>query len=164
MFKDLFISIYMLFYRFYLWLFKNVIVRSGCYLKGIDFIGKAIIESRCRFSGQDKITIGNNFYANVGCHLLGDITIGDDVQLGPQVIFWGRDHGIKKNALINAQPHSLKPIIIEDDVWIGANAVILKGVTICKGAVIAAGAVVTKNVPSYAIVAGVPAKIIKYRE
>jgi len=55
------------------------------------------------------------------------------------------------------------PPIIGNDVWIGANAIILQGVTIGDGAVIAAGAVVTKDVPPYAIVGGVPAKVIKYR-
>ena len=55
------------------------------------------------------------------------------------------------------------PIIIEDDVWVGYGAVITKGVTISKGAIIGANAVVTKDVPKYAIVGGVPAKIIKYR-
>ena len=96
--------------------------------------------------------------------MLGDIIIGDNVQLGPQVIFWGRDHGIKKNMLINKQPYNSKPIIIGNDVWIGANAIVLKGVTISDGAVVAAGAVITKDVSPYMIVGGVPAKIIKYRE
>lgn len=54
-------------------------------------------------------------------------------------------------------------IIIEDDVWIGANSVILPGVTIKKGAVVGAGSVVTKDVPSYAVVCGNPARVIKYR-
>lgn len=145
-------------------IFKHVAIRSGCYLKGVHFLGKATIEARCRFSGQKRIQIGKNFYSNVGCHLLGEINIGDDVQLGPQVVFWGRDHGLKKGVLINLQPHVLKPIRIGNDVWIGANATILKGVTISDGAVVAAGAVVTKDVPPNAIVAGVPAKVIKYRE
>lgn len=57
-----------------------------------------------------------------------------------------------------------KPIVIGDDVWIGARSIILKGVHIGKGAVIAAGAVVSRDVPEYAIVGGVPARVIKYRE
>ena len=57
-----------------------------------------------------------------------------------------------------------KTVIIGDDVWIGARVIILKGVYVGKGAVIAAGAILTKDVPEYAIVGGVPAKVIKYRE
>lgn len=61
-------------------------------------------------------------------------------------------------------PIIAKPVIIKDDVWIGSNAVIMPGITIGKGAVIGAGAVVTKDVPPNAIVMGIPAKLVKYRE
>jgi len=64
---------------------------------------------------------------------------------------------------INQQGHTLKPIVIHDDVWIGGGAIILAGITIGQGAVVAAGAVVTKNVEPYTIVGGVPAKRIKER-
>lgn len=65
---------------------------------------------------------------------------------------------------INEQGWIAKPVIICDDVWVGANSVILPGITIGKGAVVGAGSVVTKDVPAYAIVMGNPAKIKKYRE
>lgn len=64
---------------------------------------------------------------------------------------------------VKERKQSYQKVIIKNDVWIGANSVIMPGVTIGNGAIIGAGAVVTKNVPDYAIVAGVPAKIIKYR-
>ena len=76
----------------------------------------------------------------------------------------GFNHGFDDpNVPIHAQKHYSAGIVIEDDVWIGANAVILDGVTVGKGAVIAAGAVVSKDVPPLAIVAGVPAKVVRRR-
>ena len=143
---------------------QGVVIHNNCTFSNIKFKGKAVIEPYCRLSGDPIIEIGNNFYMNANCHILGEIYIGNDVMIGPKVIIWGRDHGIKKNELMNKQAHNKKPIYIEDDVWIGAGAIILKGVTISKGAVIGAGSVVTKDIPEYAIAVGNPAKIIKYRE
>jgi len=122
------------------------------------------IEDYCRFFGTSQIIVGKNFYANAFCYLSGDIEIGDDVMLGPRVTIWGRDHGIAKGRLMREQERINKKIIIGNDVWIAAHAVVLKGVKIGQGAVVAAGAVVTNDVPEYAIVAGIPAKIIKDRE
>jgi acetyltransferase-like isoleucine patch superfamily enzyme len=161
--KSFIIPIYMLFYRISIFLIKKVEIGNSCYVKSVKFKGKARIEDRCRLSGQPRIVIGNNFYLNAGCHLLGDIEIGDDVMIGPQTIFWGRDHGMKKGINMNKQDHNYEPIMIGDDVWIGANVTILKGVKIGQGAVIAAGAVVTKDVDDYSIVGGVPAKLISKR-
>ncbi len=64
---------------------------------------------------------------------------------------------------VKERKQSYQKVIIKNDVWIGANSVIMPGITLGNGAIIGAGAVVTKNVPDYAIVAGVPAKVIKYR-
>ncbi len=162
--KSIIVPIYMLFYRLLIFIIKRVSIGSNCYIKNTKFLGQAQIEDRCRISGKPKVVIGKEFYLNVGCHLLGDISIGDNVIIGPQSIFWGRDHCMKLGVPINTQPHSIEKIVIEDDVWIGANVTILKNVTIKEGAIVAAGAVVTKNVPSNTIVGGVPAKIIGKRK
>jgi len=143
---------------------KGIIIHNNCTFSGVEFLGKAIIEPYCRLNGDSKITIGNNFYMNAGCHLLGEITIGDDVMIGPKTVIWGRDHGISKEKPMKYQPHYKKPIIIGNDVWIGANVTILKGVNISDGVVVGAGSVVTKDIPEYAIVVGNPAKVVKYRE
>jgi len=144
---------------------KNISVGKSCKIGNEIIIGSnSKIEEFCRFIGDPNIIIGDYFYANAYCHLLGDISIGNNVLIGPKVIIWGRDHGIKKSELIRLQIHTKKKIIIKDDVWIGAGAIILKGVTIGQGAVIGAGTVITKDVEPYAIVVGSPSKVIGYRE
>lgn len=95
----------------------------------------------------------------------GSITIGNNCLISQQVSMVSSDHGIAKDVLIRKQLWTTKgDIVIEDDVWIGCSSQILSGVTIGKGAVIAAGSLVNKDVPPNAIVAGVPAKVMKYRE
>ena len=153
-----------LFFRKQLLKRQGVIIHNNCTFGGVDFLGKAVIEPYCRLGGDLKITIGDNFYMNAGCHMQGDITIGRDVMIGPKTVIWGRDHGISREKLIRKQEHNKKPIFIGDDVWIGANVTILKGIHIGNGAVIGAGSVVIKDIPEYAIAAGNPVKIIKYRE
>jgi maltose O-acetyltransferase len=115
-----------------------------------------------------KFSIGNNSFINTGTLILaggaGTITIGNDVLIGPYVILVSASHRYDLlDRPIRQQEHVLKPIIIEDDVWIGAHAVITSGVTVGKGSVIGAGAVVTKDIPAYSVAAGVPARVIKSR-
>ena len=143
---------------------KGVVIHNNCTFSNVKFLGKAVIEPYCRLSGDSLIVIGENFYMNAGCHLLGEITIGDDVMIGPKVVIWGRDHGMKKDEIMRKQPHKKELILIGNDVWIGANVTVLKGVKINDGAVVGAGSVVTKDVPHYAIVVGNPAKIVGHRE
>lgn len=142
----------------------GVSIRSNVIFSRVNFRGKAVIEPYCRLFGDPLITIGKNFYLNAHCHFLGEITIGDDVSIGPKTVIWGRDHGIKKDQLIREQPHSRAPIELGSDVWIGANVTILKGVKIGRGAVVGAGSVVVKDIPEYAIAVGNPARVLKYRE
>jgi acetyltransferase-like isoleucine patch superfamily enzyme len=106
------------------------------------------------------ITIGKNVFVNFDCVFLalGGITIEDDVLIGPKVSLITESHPLdpqQRNGLI------VKPIHIKKNAWIGANATILAGVTIGENSVVAAGAVVSKDVPDNAIVAGIPAKVIK---
>ena len=112
------------------------------------------------------ISIGNRSMVNYGVimHGLGNISIGNDVLISPGVSIYAQNHGIAKNQLIAKQKQTGDGVIIEDDVWIGAGAIILDGVTIRTGAVIGAGAVVTNYVPAYEIWAGNVAKKIGERK
>jgi len=92
------------------------------------------------------------------------VKIGDHTLIGSFVQITDHDHDTKANILISEQNAVIKPVSIGTDVWIGAVAKILKGVTIGDGAVVGANSVVTKDIPAYAIVGGVPAQLIKYRE
>lgn len=83
--------------------------------------------------------------------------------IAPFVYIVDSDHGIERTLPMNRQPNIVEPIVIGSDVWIGAHAVILRGVTVGKGAIIASGAVVKHDVPAYSIVGGVPARVIGER-
>lgn len=100
--------------------------------------------------------------AIIGC--TDSITIGADCMLAPRVYLLDVDHEFSSlDVPISSQGYRTSPVVIGDDVWIGAYAVILKGVRIGKGAVVAAHSVVTKDVPEYAVVGGVPARVIAER-
>ncbi len=119
------------------------------------------------------IEIGNNVYIGPGAMFLASdstIKIGDNVLFGPNTSIIGGNHSthiigkyMADYTLSDKLPGDDQPVIIENDVWIGSGSIILKGVTVGRGSIIAAGAVVSKKVPPYAIVGGVPAKILKYR-
>jgi maltose O-acetyltransferase len=114
--------------------------------------------------GGDTISIGNRCQINHGCRL-GNVIIGDFVMIGIDVIFITQLHNSSSMEIPMACQGKIKcpPSVIENDVWIGTRVVIMPGIRIGKGAIVGACAVVTKDVPPYAVVAGVPARIIKYR-
>ena len=109
--------------------------------------------------GQN-IRVGKNVFINSGCCFQdqGGIEIGDNVLIGQQVVIATINHDFNPSKRANMFP---APVKIGNNVWIGAHATILSGVTIEDNAIIAAGAVVTKDVPQNTVVAGVPATIIK---
>lgn len=107
-----------------------------------------------------NITFGRNVFLNTGCTFqdLGGVTISDASQIGQNVILFTLNRGLAHEQRDTNYPSS---IVIGRNVWIGANATVLLGVTVGDDEIIAAGAVVTRNVPEKAVVAGVPARVIK---
>ena len=128
------------------------------------FLGDhSVIESYCCINNAvGDVVIGD--YTRIGIHntIIGPVCIGNHVNLAQGITVTALNHNFEdKTKRIDEQGITTKPVIIGDDVWIGANAVILPGVTIGKHCVVAAGAVVTKDVPDNTIVGGMPAKEIK---
>ena len=111
------------------------------------------------------INIGNNCLIGENCHVRGDVTLGDDVMLAQHVSLISFQHNFYRSDVpIRLQGETFSKIVIGNDVWIGLNAIILAGVSIGDHAIVAAGAVVSKPVPNWAIVGGVPSEIIKFRK
>ena len=148
----------------------NVISNKSIGFMNIKFGGKNAIPERCNFSGN--ITIGyattlgyNNFFG-------GEVIVGNYCQLGADVAIHTTNHPVSymstyiNQNLFKGELKTLKEtnkVTIGNDVWIGHNVIIVGNVTIGNGAILAAGCVVTKDVPPFTIVGGVPAKIIKKR-
>ena len=113
-----------------------------------------------------NVLIGENTFIgpNVIIYGHGDVTIGDNclVAMGCKIIAANHTYALGTN--INMQKNIFKPIVIGNDVWIGADTKVLAGVIIGDGCVVAAGSVVTKSIPANTIVAGIPARAIKQRE
>lgn len=138
-------------------------VACGCF----DHHGKNInIEKGANFGRGIGISIGDNSGIGVNCVVRGPLMMGSDIMMGPNVrIMTGKHNTARTDIPMRLQgflPN--QQVTINDDVWIGDGAIIMPGVTIGKGSIIGAGAVVTKDVPEYSVVAGVPAKVIKYRK
>jgi len=126
---------------------------------------------RVKIQVPANVIIGENVGLNYGVWMASNynanakIILGNNVLIGPYTIFHSGNHNYQDpKTLINKQGFQFKNIIVEDDVWIAARCTILAGITIGKGSVIAAGSVVTKNVPPFSIIVGVPGKIVGKRE
>lgn len=153
--------------------YKKLILRPNR-RRGILSIGKKVsIPDDVIIYGDYNLVLGNDVFIGARSTIMcvgAKLNIGDHVMTGPGVTMITGNHRINIVGKYLTQvegkeklPSDDLPINILGDNWIGANSIILKGVTIGFGAVVAAGAVVTKNVPSYAIVGGVPAKVIGMR-
>lgn len=107
-----------------------------------------------------NIRLGQRVFINSGCRFQdqGGITIGDDCLIGHNTVLATLDHDIHPDRRADMHP---APIVIGRNVWVGAGAIILKGVTVGEGAVVAAGALVTGDVPAGAVVVGQPARVVR---
>lgn len=129
------------------------------------FVGKGVsLWPDVYFSGEN-IAIGNNVQIGYGTiiHSSKGVVIGSNTQIAAQCYIIDTNHGTAYGELMQEQPLQSEPIEIGEDVWIGAQCTVLKGVKIGSHAVVAANSVVNKDVPPYAIVAGSPAKILRFR-
>ena len=124
---------------------------------------KAIVEDFATINNiVGDVIIGERSLIGISCVVIGPVTIGKDVMLAQNIVISGLNHGYEDiNLSIREHQTLTKPIIIDDEAWIGANSVIVSGVTIGKHAIVAAGSIVTKDVPAHTIVAGNPARIVK---
>lgn len=164
-------------FSFFSFEFVKALVSSALYYlhehvlwrRRINKKGDFRIHARTSIRNAQNIYLGDNVRITMDCCIWAEkkssIRIGDNVLIGPGVKIFSGNHGTALNGIAMVfQERVEKDIEIEDDVWIGANSVIVSGVKIKKGSIIAAGSVVTKSVPQNAIYGGVPAKLIKYRQ
>ena len=117
------------------------------------------------FGSGEQLSVGNNSGLGTNCWIGRGSSIGANVMMGADVIVFTRNHETSRTdiPMLEQGYADYQPVVIEDDVWIGARVIILPGVHIGKGAVIGAGSVVPRDVPDYAVVAGNPARIVRMR-
>jgi acetyltransferase-like isoleucine patch superfamily enzyme len=158
---------------------RDLNLEEGCFINGLSRRG-VVFGDRCTV-GRDAIVAPTGLlggppgeglrmgdrsnlgaWAYVGCS--GFISLGNDVLMGPRVSLLAENHNLDTtDEPIKAQGVTRLPITLEDDVWIGADSTIVGGVTVGRGSVVAAGSVLTSDVEPYAVVAGVPARLVRSR-
>lgn len=123
------------------------------------------VERGAWFGAGSNIEIGDYSGLGENCQIPDNIRIGCDVMMAPDVLIISRNHGFEDLDIpMRLQgARDVSPVTIGNDVWIGARAIILPGIRIGDGAIIGAGSVVTRDVPSRAVCAGNPARVIRYR-
>jgi len=156
------------------WLIRSVPGRTGFLLrrrllgKYFAFLGENVaIHPGVKIRGVHKLSVGNNvgLGEDIFIQAEGEVTIGSNVALGPGVKIWSANHMFEGLGPVNDTDYEYKKVVIEDDVWIGANCFIMPGVTIQRGSIVSACSVVgVKPYPPYSIIAGHPARAIGNRQ
>ena len=159
---------------------RNFVAEDECEIQGLSLegivlgdnvaVGRYAMIRPSGYYGRELGTglrVGDNSnigpYSYIGCY--GRIDIGNNVLMGPRVNLFADNHDFSRTDIpIKAQGVTRSHIVIEDDCWLASSCTVLAGVTVHRGAVIAAGSVVTRDVPPYAVVAGVPARVVKWRK
>lgn len=140
------------------------VLRRFCAKRALPYCGKNVnIERGAQFAWD--LRIGDNSGVGVNALIASRVTIGNDVMMGPDCMLFTSNHGMGSTEIPMWRQRSSepKPIVIGNDVWIGARVIILPGVHIGDGAVIGAGSVVTKDVPPYGVAVGNPARVVRMR-
>ena len=140
-------------------------VRAFCGKLMLEHCGKNVnIEQGARFSSA--VRLGDNSGIGINARIEAHVTIGNDVMMGPECMMFTSNHASADLTIpMNRQGFDApRPIVIEDDVWIGARVIILPGVRVGKGSIIGAGSMVTHDVAPYSIVGGNPARLIRSRK
>lgn len=125
-----------------------------------------VVKRNAYFGTGERIVIGDRSQIGEGARVANDTSIGADVMMGLDVLILSVRHSYERTdvPIIAQGYHENAPVVVGDDVWIGARAIILPGCRIGDHSVVAAGAVVTRSVPEWAVVGGVPAKVITWRK
>ena len=113
-------------------------------------------------NGVGSVIIGDRTKIGLSNTIIGPVTIGNDIRLAQNITLSGLNHNYEDVSLpIHVQGVSTAQIVIEDETWIGANVVVVAGVTIGKHSIVAAGSIITKDIPPYSVVVGNPARVLK---
>ena len=147
---------------------KHAVIRNRTRMDVVPFnrfeLGSySTIEDFCTINnGVGDVIIGSGTRIGIGNVVIGPVTIGNSVIFAQNIVMSGLNHSYEDVSLsINAQKVKTAPIVVEDECWIGANAVLTAGITVGRHSVVAAGAVVTKDIPPYSVAVGNPARVIK---